>query len=320
MFRAVFIAILVSFYGNAQNLVTISDPNFELFLNERYPNCMDGNQLDITCSEIINEEVVDLNAMNIENVDAIHYFLNLKSFTCVENKITSLPQLPSNLLKLDIGMNQLTLLPELPERLEELSCADNRLISLPSLPASLKILYCNFNRIAVLPELPISLEYLACGSNELSCLPFLPESIFIGDVSLNPLKCIPSKALWMDEESLKLPVCNQFENFITDLSCICIAQTLVSTEQIGEKEKYSNDLNISPNPTQGRINIRGKKELSLIRVFDTRGQVVLENSLSLDEAMSSEISLDLSQLIDGIYFIETTVKENISISKVIKNN
>jgi hypothetical protein len=320
MFRAVFIAILVSFYGNAQNLVTISDPNFELFLNERYPSCMREHQLDISCSEIINEEVVDLNAMNIENVDAIQYFLNLKSFSCVENKITSLPQLPSNLLRLDIGMNQLIRLPELPKRLEELSCADNLLTSLPSLPASLKILYCNFNRIAVLPELPISLEYLACGSNELSCLPFLPESIFIGDVSLNPLKCIPSKALWMDEESLKLPVCNQFENFISDLSCICIAQTLLSTEQIGVKEKHTNDLNISPNPTQGSIHIRVQKELSLIRVFDTRGQVVLDNFLSLEDAMSSEITLDLSQLIDGIYFIETTVNEVVSIAKVIKKN
>jgi hypothetical protein len=320
MLKVLFISILVSFQGNSQNFITIRDKNFEGFLNEKYPNSMSGNQLDISSLEIVNEESLVLNSLNIENIDGIEYFVNLKSLECLENRISAISKLPSSLVKLDVGMNQLTKLPVLPGTLEELSCADNQLIELPILPNALKILYCNFNKLSSLPTLPISLEFLACGSNNLTCLPVLPESIFMGNIALNPLNCVSSHADWMDEESLKIPICESIANDKSAISCICVSTSLLSNTEISSSEIDLNDVVIFPNPTQGNVYIKAKNEISLIRVIDLKGHAVIENKLNRDINISTSITLDLSNLKNGVYFIETTLDGIISISKVIKNN
>ena len=114
MLKGLYIAILVSFYGNAQNFVTISDKNFGAFLREKYPTCVQGNQLDVNRLEIKNEESLVINSLQIENLEGIEYFLNLKVLECVENNISSIKQLPITLVKLDCSMNQLSYLPTLP--------------------------------------------------------------------------------------------------------------------------------------------------------------------------------------------------------------
>ncbi|EGB59624.1 ipa4 [Escherichia coli M863] len=55
--------------------------------------------------------------------------------------LTSLPELPAGLEKLDVSGNQLCSLPVLPTGLEELYVRRNLLDSLPVLPAGLKHLY-----------------------------------------------------------------------------------------------------------------------------------------------------------------------------------
>ena len=320
MLKVLFISILVSFQGNSQNFITISDKNFEGFLNEKYPNSMSGNQLDISSLEIVNEESLVLNSLNIKNIDGIEYFVNLKSLECLENQISSISKLPSNLVKLDVGMNQLIKLPVLPLTLEELSCADNQLIELPILPNALKILYCNFNKLSSLPTLPTSLEFLACGSNNLTCLPVLPKSIFMGDIALNPLNCISGHEAWMDEESLKIPLCEKIENATISTSCICISNSLLSNTELSSSEIDLDDVVIFPNPTQGNITIKASNEISLIRVIDLKGQTIMGYTLKKEDQLASSINVDLSNLMNGVYFVETTIDEIVSISKVIKNN
>ncbi len=321
MLKGLFIAILVSFYGNAQNFITIRDKNFGAFLSEKYPRCMKGNQLDVNRLEIINEESLVINSLQIESLEGIEYFSNLKVLECVENNISSIKQLPSTLVKLDCSMNQLNYLPTLPPSLEELSCALNTLTFLPDLPASLKILYCNFNEITRLPILPSSLEFLACGSNQISCLPLLPASIFMGDIALNPLNCLSSYEVWMDEESLKLPLCARNDDFEFSNQCICISTTLVSNREINSTIISTNDIQIYPNPTEGIINVHAVQQMNALRILDFKGSMIVDNSkINRENQDSSHMQIDLSELVNGVYFVEVTLGEIISTYKVIKTN
>lgn len=322
MFKGLFIAILVSFYGNAQNFVTISDKNFATFLSEKYPGCMNGNQLDATCLDIVNEENLILNSLQIENIEGIECFTHLKVLECIENNISSISQLPKTLVKFDCSMNQIKNLPSLPASLEELSCALNNLSFLPTLPNSLKIMYCNFNAITSLPILPNSLEFLACGSNQISCLPKLPASIFIGDIALNPLNCLSSYETWMDEESLKLPLCKRNEDFTSINQCICISTTLLSNVETNSSMIVSNnDITIFPNPTEGKITVNSTQKLKTVRIFDLKGLIIFENRIIDNENQdNSSVNVDLSELMNGVYFVQSVIGETVTTYKVVKNN
>jgi hypothetical protein len=338
MFKLVFIAVLVSFLGNAQNFITINDKNFASFLVRNFPNCINENKLD-TSSEIIRStESLNLNGLQIENLEGIQAFVNLKSLECLENNLTYLPQLPSGLVKLDCSMNQLSSLPTLPVSLEELSCAVNKLTKLPNLPTSLKVLYCNFNEINALPLIPNELEYLACGSNKITCLPKLPSTIYLGDIALNPLTCVASHADWMDEESLKIPTCTEHQ---TSEKCICISTSLLSVEKSEIEANNSIQLNstivsnletnnlsiardaditIYPNPFEKNITVKSKEIIQSIQIRDIEGKLIQITSINDKILNSNKIDLDLSELINGIYFIETSVGSNVTTYKVIKTN
>jgi hypothetical protein len=339
MFKLVFIAVLVSFLGNAQNLITISDKNFAFFLANNFPNCMVENKLDASCDMIYSTESLNLNGLQIESLEGIQVFVNLKSLECLENNLTFLPQLPSGLVKLDCSMNQLSSLPVLPASLEELSCAVNKLKKLPKLPSGLKVLYCNFNEIASLPTLPNELEYLACGSNKINCLPKLPSTIYLGDIALNPLTCLASYADWMDEESLKIPICT---DHIATEKCICISTSLLSIEKIENEDNTlfqlnstivsnnlvnsttslsnSSDITIYPNPFEKNITVKANDIIQTINVKDIEGKKIQLNSINETRLNSNQIDLDLSELINGIYFIETTVGSIVTTYKVLKSN
>jgi len=330
MLKAVFIAVLVSFMGNAQNFITINDENFAGFLVKEYPTCMNGQQLNVSCGAILTVESLNLNGLQISNLEGLQAFVNLKSLECVENNLTNLPALPLNLVKLDCSMNQITNLPSLPLSLEELSCAVNHLTHIPSLPASLKIIYCNFNEIISLPTLPSTLEYLACGSNKITCLPALPSTIFIGDIALNPLKCVSSYADWMDEESQNLPICSVRDEATNENRCICISTSLLSADinstMFSNLENSSNesvtlsDVSIFPNPFKGNITVKSKDIINTIAIRDIEGKIIPLESLTTNAISSTQVELDLSELINGVYFIETTVDNSVTTYKVIKSN
>ena len=61
---------------NAQ-WVTIPDANFVTKLTQLYPSCMNGNQMDTTCSGIVNTNQLIVNNLNISNLAGIQYFENL---------------------------------------------------------------------------------------------------------------------------------------------------------------------------------------------------------------------------------------------------
>ncbi|HCB8036233.1 TPA: hypothetical protein M2R10_003148 [Escherichia coli] len=107
--------------------------------------------------------------------------------------LTSLPELPAGLEKLDVSGNQLCSLPVLPTGLEELYVRRNLLDSLPVLPAGLKKLDVSRNRLCSLPVLPAGLKHLNVGGNNLfmSTGLELPTGLEELDVRRNGLDSLP---------------------------------------------------------------------------------------------------------------------------------
>ena len=117
---------------------------------------------------------------------------NLCTLTCYNNELLELPELPSFLITLECDDNQLIKLPALPDRLEILQCDGNHLTELPKLPPELKELTCYRNKLIKLPELPASLIDLECDGNKLIELPILPPGLSNFDCQLNEFLYIPT--------------------------------------------------------------------------------------------------------------------------------
>ena len=191
--------------------VTIPDANFVTKLTQLYPSCMNGNQLNTSCSQIVNETSINLSYSSIANLSGIQYFTNLTNLLVYGNQLTTLPSLPNSLLILNCSANQLSSLtylpyqlqqldfsgnnlssfPTLPSTLTHLNCSNSALLTLPVLPSSLINLQCQYNQLSALPPLPSGLEYLDCYMNQLTSLPALPNSISHFNCHSNQLTSLP---------------------------------------------------------------------------------------------------------------------------------
>jgi len=108
-----------------------------------------------------------------------------------DNQLHRLPPLPENLAALGVTHNYLTDLPALPRSLEEINLSGNRLRSLPALPPNLTQLSVGYNQLTELPTLPPMLESVLVAHNLLRALPALPLSVFELDASDNRLERLP---------------------------------------------------------------------------------------------------------------------------------
>ncbi len=196
--------------------VTIPDPNFVTYLQTNMPACMNGNQMDTTCSGITTYQVVNVSNKNISDLTGIQYFDAMVILDCSMNQLTSLPNLPqTTLVSLRADINQLTALPPLNNGMVLLTAGNNPLATLPPLPSTLVSLYvpqipnlvlpplptglqdldiegCNYS---TLPALPAGLKLLFCGNNPLHTLPPLPptlESLSFINIQLTAFPAVPS--------------------------------------------------------------------------------------------------------------------------------
>ena len=122
---------------------------------------------------------------------------NITQLSCGNNQLISLPVLPPKLTQLWCGNNRLRDLPEFPATLRRIWCGNNKLSHLPNLPAETNDLACEENQITSLPDLPVTLEYLNCSNNLLTTLPPLPPRLKYVD-SANNSFIEPFKS-WINE-------------------------------------------------------------------------------------------------------------------------
>lgn len=203
----------ISTIGHSQ-FITLTDTNFINWLNlHGFAPCIWGNQMDTTCSYILNATTIDCTGENIQNIDGVQYFDNLHELYCCCNKIGSLPPLPPNLTFLDCYANSLNSLPPLPNNLYHLACDYNHISILPDLPPALTELYCRDNLLTSLPTLPNGLYRLLCDDNQLTSLPSLPAS-------LNHLECIRNQLTTLPPLPNKLNELRCTRNQLTSLPAL----------------------------------------------------------------------------------------------------
>ncbi len=165
-------------FTNPYPYINIPDSNFRKYLVQNFPSCMNGNQqLDTSCTGIINTTSLDVSILNISDLTGIQYFKNLNILNCSQNNLQGLPSLPATLTYLDCSSNKMNGLPALPPGLITLNCGGGSLATLPQLPNSIKHLNCFVNSITKLPALPDSLIFLDCSYNQLDSLPALPKKL-----------------------------------------------------------------------------------------------------------------------------------------------
>ncbi len=79
-------------------------------------------------------------------------------------------------------------------------------------------------------------------------------------------------------------------------------------------ENISNNIDIYPNPANDFIFIRNSENIKSISISDISGKIISENEYK----NSNEISIDISKMAKGIYFIKLTDNKNIFTKKIIK--
>ncbi len=183
----------------AQNYVTIPDVNFAKYLREVVPNAMNGNQLDISSSEVKSLKSIKAEARLIKNLEGVQYFIGLDTLDVgnslqmtneVKNQFSTIPNLPDNLKVLVCGNVGLDSLPDLPKQLTILKCYENNLSKLPTLPIHLKYLDCDKNKIKDL-VLNNELKYVFCSHNLISIISNFSDSLSQMDCSDNRLEYLP---------------------------------------------------------------------------------------------------------------------------------
>ncbi len=172
--------------------VTIPDANFVSWLQANHPTCMNGNQMDTTCTSITRAGVVTITYGTVTDLTGINYFDSLKTLNCEHNAITTIPALPAYCLDINVSYNSLGTLPALPQGLTTLDISNNLFYSVPALPAGLISLNCGYNGADSLPALPALLQHLYCENMNVLYLPPLPASLIDLDCRSNRLDSLPA--------------------------------------------------------------------------------------------------------------------------------
>ena len=243
---SIFIILIVATKDVKAQFVTIPDANFVTWLNNNgFSSCMNGNQLNTSCSAVQNAIQINCSNAGILNLTGIESFDNLInldcshnpdiyipslpnslfSFTCTHSNLNTLPQLPSNLRGLNIVFNNVAFLPNnMPNTLTDIAISYNDFNSWLFLPPNLVTLWCENNQITAFPSLPNTLEFLECSNNQLSSLPALPDSLEYLSCRSNLLTVLPfltAKLVYLDcSYNYVLGTLPYLPNTVKHLKCI----------------------------------------------------------------------------------------------------
>lgn len=192
MKKLLFIICLFITASTKAQYVNIPDATFRSLLKTKYPGCFNAaQQMDTTCSSIINDTVINFYGTSIASIEGIQYFKHLKSLALPANSISFIPSFPNTIVTIYLSRNKLTSIPKLPDNLTVFDCSINLLTALPQLPNSLNQLLCGSNKIPDIPSLPNTIQTVDCSSNLLDSLPDLGGNLTSLNCSRNKLVKLP---------------------------------------------------------------------------------------------------------------------------------
>ena len=110
-----------------------------------------------------------------------------------------------------------------------------------------------------------------------------------------------------------------FDNECSNSSETVNFTVVIDPTLLAVNENEFDNLSVYPNPTNGMLNIGSSNNLdnAKVSVFDIAGRV-LNNSVSAKHNSGNELSLNMSQLASGVYFVTIEDKDHKSTKKIIK--
>lgn len=275
---------------NAQNIF-IPDSNFKAFLLADTLINKNGDK-EIQLQEAHDAiDSLDCSKLNIESLEGIQNFTNLRYLNCAANKIQ----------ELDLTQNIL---------LEHLNCLFNNIKSLDLKENRLlKSLDCQSNELKLLDLSKCdSLRSIYCQSNKIERLELANSQ------KLHLINCSKNKLTYLNVKSGKNEnLLYLYSKYNPDLRCIQVDNTWYSTSNwpskdssayysancnyVGISKTNSNDYQFFPNPTNKIININGNSLNTHFEIFSCTGKIILsgenQNIIEIEHLQAGHYILQL---------------------------
>ena len=222
LFSILFLFFLLTVNVKAQ-YVEVQDQNFRTWLQEKYPSCFNGDMLDTTCFEVVNERSLFLptaEILPIQSIKEIMYFDSLKRVETLYNGgaegniIIYVERFPSTMKSIKFIGSDFFTLPAMPLTLDSLvlyfcynlsfqsfsfptsltylDINSNNLNPVPPVPSGIKSLNLSNNYVPNNYVYPPALEVLGLSNCNLSLVPTLPNTIAVLNIEYNPFLNINS--------------------------------------------------------------------------------------------------------------------------------
>jgi uncharacterized repeat protein (TIGR01451 family) len=216
LFSILYILLSLTINVKAQ-YVEVQDPNFRSWLQEKYPSCFNGDMLDTTCYEVVNERSLYLptaEILPIQGIKEIMYFDSLKRVETLYdggvegNIIIYVERFPSTMKSIKFIGSDFSILPAMPLTLDSLvlnycynlsfqsfsfpssltylDINSNNLNPVPPVPAGIKTLNLSVNNVPNNYVYPPAIEELGLSNCNLSLVPTLPNTIALLNIEYNP--------------------------------------------------------------------------------------------------------------------------------------
>ncbi|WP_462281148.1 T9SS type A sorting domain-containing protein, partial [Salinivirga cyanobacteriivorans] len=90
---------------------------------------------------------------------------------------------------------------------------------------------------------------------------------------------------------------------------------LVALSAVGifDNPQSTISLNVYPNPTSDRLNIASDSSIEKVEIFNAQGQIVIQRAANADK-----LSLNISDLTEGTYFVRVQSNNNVGVERIIK--
>ncbi len=331
--KKIFFLIGICFAPSYGQVISIPDANFKTRLLQSsssntvaynnhtgfYIKIDTNNNGEIEQSEALM--VTDLNIINqnIGNLEGLQYFTNLMVLKLDTNHVTSINLTPlTQLTALNCHTNQI---PSLDltglTNLLYLYCYNNLLTQLDfSNSPNLKTVYCGNNLLSSLDFSYNPLfEDLGCKNNpNLTSIKIKNnhQQLFGSQTQLNECWSGCPNLNYICADDFEIPALQSY------LSGCGITQAITvdsACPLLGVENFVLNNINVYPNPTNGKVFIDNLGSSTSVSVYNSLGQEVEASS----QLQNEKAIIDLSNLPNAVYFVKITSNNQTKIQKIIKN-
>lgn len=323
---ALFSFLLLVNIGIFSQIVNIPDANFKSYLvGNSSINTNSDSEIQVSEANAFTG-TINCQNMNISDLTGIEAFTSLTSLLCGNNPLGSIDVTQNialatfqpydcNLSSLDVTQNT---------SLGNLVCFGNNLTSLNvSQNPNLNLFVCRKNNLTTLDvSLNTNLSIFICDSNNLTSLDVSNSS------GLSNFNCSYNNLTSLNMSNVSSTSCSLDARYNPNLTCIEVDDVVsarVNWTNIDTSSSFNlncnssslieqSDLslvNIYPNPTSSHLTISFNGDIDEVKLIDLTGKTVISKKTLIS-------SFDISDLVNGVYFIQVISEGKSITKKVIK--